>query len=53
MAKGHNKENSPKSEHKGGNEHLKSKKASKINTEKKGRNKNDDQSGGAKGKNSI
>ena len=53
MVKGHNKENPPKSEHKGGNEHLKSKKASKMSTEKKGRNKKNDQSVGTKGKTSI
>jgi hypothetical protein len=54
MTKGHNKGKSiPQSKQKGGDEHITGKKKQQVNSERKGRNKEDDQSFGKKGKNSI
>jgi hypothetical protein len=53
MVKGHNKGRPPQKENKGGSEHLKHKKKHKISAERQGRHKEDDQSGGTKGSNSI
>jgi hypothetical protein len=53
MVKGRNKGGVHKSEHQGGNEHLKGKEKNKITNEKKGRNLERDQSGGTKKKNAI
>jgi hypothetical protein len=54
MVKGHNKgPKPPQAEHKGGDEHLKAKKTKKISQERKGRNKEVNQSGGTKKQNSI
>jgi hypothetical protein len=54
MVKGHNKGNPiSKTGQKGGDEHEKGKKKQQIHSEKKGRNAENEKSGGSKGKNSI